>query len=145
MFYVKMLGAFLLGMVVGMIANMVLIQLNMSIFPAPEGMELNDMEAWKNFAATLPAEAFLIPVIAHLAQAFLGGWVAARVAPAHVMGLALTIGGVSMLGGIMNLINLAPPAWMWAELPFYLILAGLAGKLELKRRSGLSASDKASA
>ena len=145
MFYVKMLGAFLLGMVVGMIANMVLIQLNMSIFPAPEGMELNDMEAWKSFAATLPPAAFLIPVIAHLAQAFLGGWVAARIAPAHVMGIALTIGGVSMLGGIMNLINLAPPAWMWAELPFYLILAGLAGKLELKRRSGLSASDKASA
>ena len=45
----------------------------------------------------------------------------------------------------MNLINLAPPSWMWAELPFYLVLSGLAGKLELKRRSGLSASDKASA
>ena len=145
MFYVKMLGAFLLGMVVGMIANMVLIQINLSLYPAPEGMDLNDMEAWKSFAATLPPAAFLIPVIAHLAQAFLGGWVAARIAPAHVMGIALTIGGVSLLGGFMNLINLAPPSWMWAELPFYLVLSGLAGKLELKRRSGLSASDKASA
>ena len=110
MFYVKMLGAFLLGMVVGMIANMVLIQINLSLYPAPEGMDMNDMEAWKSFAATLPPAAFLIPVIAHLAQAFLGGWVAARIAPAHVMGIALTIGVVSMLGGIMNLINLAPPA-----------------------------------
>ena len=61
-------------MVVGMIANMVLIQINLSLYPAPEGMDMNDMEAWKSFAATLPPAAFLIPVIAHLAQAFLGGW-----------------------------------------------------------------------
>ncbi|MGB1070821.1 MAG: hypothetical protein ACPG1Z_04070 [Planctomycetota bacterium] len=145
MFYLKMLGAFLLGMVVGGSVNMALIQINLSLYPAPEGMDMNDMVAWKEFAASLPPAAFLIPVIAHLAQAFLGGWVAARIAPSHVMGVALTIGGVSMLGGIMNLINLAPPAWMWAELPFYLVLAGLAGKLELKRRSSLAGSDKASA
>jgi hypothetical protein len=142
MFYLKMLGAGMLGMVVGMIANMTLVQINLSLYPAPEGMDMNDMAAWKEFAASLPPEAFLIPIAAHLAQAFLGAWVAARIAPAHVMGIALTIGALSMAGGIMNLVNLSPPAWMWAELPFYLVFAGFAGRLELTRRSGGAGEEK---
>ena len=50
MFYLKMLGAGLLGMVVGMIANMTLVQFNLSLYPAPEGMDMNDMAALNSLA-----------------------------------------------------------------------------------------------
>lgn len=128
------IGAVLAGMVVGGVANMAVILVSWAIWPMPEGMDMNDPEALQAYIATLPVAALLMAVLAHLLQAFLGGWVAARISADRPRVVAMIIGVLSMLGGILNMINLQGPGWMWGEVPLYLVVAWLAGTLEIRRR-----------
>jgi hypothetical protein len=75
---VRNIGAVVAGLFVGSLANMAIIMINVSMFPGPEGMDMNDPEQMKVYLATLPVAAFLVAIVAHLAQAGLGGWLAAR-------------------------------------------------------------------
>ena len=51
------------------------------------------------------------------------------------MQLALVVGGLSLAAGVANQLMLSAPAWTWLEMPFYLVAAWLAGRLEVARRS----------
>ena len=44
----------------------------------------------------------------------------------YLIPLALVIGGVSLLGGVMMMRTVKGPKWMLVELPLYLVLAYLA-------------------
>jgi hypothetical protein len=129
------LSAVIAGLVIGMIANMAIIMLNLVIYPMPEGLSMDDQEAFSAWVSTLPETSFLLPMVAHMAQAFFGGWVAARLGSSHPMALAMIVGVLSLVGGIINALSLAIPTWMWIEMPFYLVLAWVAGTIELKRRA----------
>ena len=58
--------------------------------------------------------------------AFVGGLVAAWLCESHPVPLALVIGGVSLLGGVMMMRTVKGPKWMLIELPLYLVLAYVA-------------------
>ena len=131
-------GAVIAGLIVGMALNMAIIMLNLIPFPMPEGVSMEDQEAFSAWASTLPDTAFILPMVAHLAQAFFGGWAAARLGASSPMRLAMIIGVGSLLGGIYNAMSLEIPTWMWIEMPFYLVLAWVAGNIEVKRRAALA-------
>jgi len=125
-----------LGLVVGMAWNGALIELNSSVlFPMPEGMDPGDLEAFQAYLDTLPATAFLVVMAAHLGQAGLGGWVAARLSGSRPVRQALVVGAISMIGGLMMLFLVDGPVWMWVEVPLYLVLAWLAGRAVERSRS----------
>ena len=128
--------AVLAGVVVGSALNMGLIQLNMQVFfPAPAGMDMNDPAQFNAFIASLPAQAFLLVLLAHLGQSFVGGWIAARLGASRPMLLAMIVGGLSLAGGIVAMFMIDGPVWLMIELPLYLVVAWLAGRLEQKRRA----------
>lgn len=130
------IGAVILGLVVGAAANMAIVMLNsMVLFPMPEGLDMSDPEQFAAYAAGLPALAWVMAILAHLAQAGLGGWVAARVGSSRPVLLALIVGGLTLLGGIMSFVSMQPPAWMAVEFPLYLVVAWGAGSLEARRRA----------
>jgi len=122
--------AFLAGSAAGMATNMAIIQFNSTVlFPMPAGLDpMADPEGFNAYLATLPAVAFVITMIAHLAQAGLGGWVAARLSGSRPVGMALLVGAFSMLGGGMALSMYEGPVWMVLELPLYLVVAWFAGQ-----------------
>jgi len=121
--------AVLVGLVVGMAVNMALITLNSSVlYPAPEGLDMQDTEAFQAYLDTLPATAFLVVMAAHLGQATVGGWVAARLSATNPVRLALIAGAVTMAGGLMMLFTVTGPVWMWLEVPLYLVLPWMVGK-----------------
>ncbi|MHC4264191.1 MAG: hypothetical protein ACYSWX_16850 [Planctomycetota bacterium] len=125
------------GLAVGMVVNMALITLNSKVlYPAPEDLDFKDTEKFQAYVDTLPAPAFLVVMAAHLGQAFFGGLVAAWMAKSHPIPLALTIGAISMLGGIMMMRTVKGPTWMLIELPLYLALAYLAGSIVEGMRAG---------
>jgi hypothetical protein len=129
-------GAILLGLMVGMMVNMALIELNMRVlFPIPDDMDMADPEAVEVFLATLPATGFILVIAAHLGQAFVGGWVAARLGASHPMRLALIVGAVTLAGGVSMLMMIPGPQWVVLELPFYMVVAAWAGRLEERRRA----------
>jgi hypothetical protein len=130
--------AVVVGLVLGMAVNMMFVMLNLIFFPMPDGLSMQDPEGFSAWAATLPDSAFILPMVAHLAQAFVGGWLAARLGASNPMVLAMIVGVLSLVGGIVNALSMEIPTWMWLEMPFYLVLAWAAGNIELKRRTALA-------
>ena len=127
----------IVGMVAGMAVNMALITLNSSVlYPMPEGTTFEDTEAFQAYLDTLPAPAFLVVMAAHLGQALVGGWVAARLSAKAPVRQALIVGALSMAGGIQMLRTASGPVWMWVEVPLYLVLAYLAGRSVGARGAG---------
>lgn len=123
------------GVIAGMAFNMAIIQLNSTVlFPMPEGLDMQDTEAFNAYLATLPAAAFLVTIVAHLGQAVVAAFIAARFCETKPLTLAMIVGFFSLVGGIAALQMFDGPSWMAAELPFYLALPWLIGTLEVKRR-----------
>lgn len=130
------MGAVVLGMIVGMVVNMILISVNgYVLFPMPEGMDMYDPEQLSGYIETLPAAGMILPILAHLGQAFVGGWVAARLGASRPLVLAMIVGVLSLVGGIMNAMSIPLPTWTYIEMPLYLVVAWFAGSLEVKRRA----------
>jgi hypothetical protein len=130
--------AVLIGVIVGGTINMLIGILNVQIFPLPQGMSLmtiaDDPEALEAWINSLPQTAFILVLVAHLSQAFFGGYVAAFISKRNVMCVAMVIGALSLVGGLMNMAQVPAPLWLWIEMPLYLVVAWYAGKLELTRR-----------
>ena len=125
----------MVGLVVGMAVNMSLVMLNAyTLFPMPEGTDINNPEQVNAWVATLPTAAFFVVLAAHLGQSFVGGWVAARFGSSRPMLLAMIVGLASLAGGIVSMMSIKGPAWMIIELPLYLVVAWLAGRMEITRR-----------
>lgn len=132
--------AVIVGLAVGMVVNMSLVMLNANVlFPMPEGTDMNDPEQLNAWVATLPTAAFFVVMAAHLGQSFVGGWLAARLGSSRPMLLAMIVGLASLAGGIMSMMSIKGPAWFVIELPLYLVVAWLAGRMEVTRR--LAAGD----
>ncbi len=135
---IRNLCAVVFGLIVGMAVNMALVFLNVALHPMPDGVTFQDAEGMVDYFATLPFQAFLLVLLAHLGQAFTGGWVAARISANHPMAVAMVVGALSLLGGLINMMQLPHPGWMWLEMPLYLVVARVAANLEIQRRAGLS-------
>ena len=130
------IGAVLIGLVGGAMVNMGLITLNMMVlFPTPPGMEPGDAVAMQAYIDQLPVTAFLVVILAHLGQAGVGGWIAARIAGTHPRRLAMTVAGLTLLGGLLNAQQIDAPAWTYIEMPLYLVVGWIAGTVEERRRA----------
>lgn len=125
------LAAFFAGAFTGSAFNWAIVTLNFALFPPPEGMDPMDMDALAAYVAGLPTTAFLIVLVAHLGQAFVGAGVAAVLA-VHKRTLAMLIGVLTLLGGVYNLMSLPHPTWMWIEVPLYLVVAWAGGELAIR-------------
>ena len=134
---VRNIFAVIIGLLFGSAVNMAIIQLNTVLHPMPEGLDPNDSVKFGEYVATLPVSALLTVILAHLSQALVGGWVAARLAGTVPMVLAMIVGGLTLLGGVVMMMMVPHPAWMWIEAPLYLVVAWLAGSIELRRRRSL--------
>jgi len=127
--------AVIVGLIIGMAVNMSLVMLNAKVlFPMPEGATMDDPEQLNAWVATLPTAAFFVVLAAHLGQSFVGAWVAARLGASEPMLLAMTVGLASLAGGIMAMMSIDGPTWMIVEMPLYLVVAWLAGRMEVQRR-----------
>ena len=130
-------GAVFVGMFVGGVLNMAIIMANMALFPAPEGLDFNDAVAMADYIASLPQAGFILPWVAHLTQALVGGWIAARLGASRPVLLAMIVAVLTMLGGVANMLQYAGPWWMYSEFPLYLAAGWAAGTVEQRRRDSL--------
>jgi len=127
------IAAVVVGGVVGLLFNASLVSLNVFLFPTPEDFTWEDSSIVSAYFDTLPLTAFLIVLIAHLGQSFIGAYVAARISNNRVMLVAMIVGFLSLVGGIINAMMIPVPTWMLIEMPLYLVVAWWAGSLALKR------------
>ncbi|QDU66170.1 hypothetical protein [Engelhardtia mirabilis] len=128
--------AVVIGLVAGMAVNMALVLLNVYVlYPMPEGTSMQDPEQFNAYLGTLPATAFLVVLAAHLGQSFVGAWTAARLGASRPMALAMIVGALSLAAGVANMMTVDGPSWLSVELPLYLVVAWLAGRMEVRRRA----------
>jgi hypothetical protein len=129
--------AVVVGLVVGNIVNLSLIQAGYSVFPT--GIDVNDMEALAKFLEDADSKFFIFPFIAHAAGTLFGAIVAAIISKNRKVTVALIIGAFFLLGGIAMSFLLPAPSWfiamdlIAAYFPMALIGAMIAKGLRRKR------------
>ena len=132
----KNIMAVIIGLVIGNLWNLALILVNSKIlFPPGDGVDLQDAEQMKAYVATLPAAGFIAVLAAHVGQAGIGGYIAARLGESAPMRLAWIVGGLTLFGAIYNLIVLEAPTWMWIDVPLIAAVTYGVGALEQGRRA----------
>ena len=90
------------------------------LYPAPDGMDFQDVAQQKAYFQSFPNYIFAMMFLSHQIATFVAAFLSARLDPANNKKNALMIGLIFLMGGLMNLQSLPHPAWMWAEIPFYL-------------------------
>ena len=103
------------AVVLGVISAVVLIiaieALGHSLYPLPTGMDVTDTEAMQAYVMTLPVTALLIVMAAWLIATLVGGLLACFIARESPLIYAAIIGGLVLLGTIINLMSLPHPLW----------------------------------
>jgi hypothetical protein len=115
---IRMLGRSVLAVLAGTITAGVLIAIveatsSAIFYPLPPGMDLHDHEAMREHIHSLPIGAFLFVLADWAIGSFAGSWVAARLAtrarPVH----GLIVGAFFLLSGVLNMLMIPHPWWMW--------------------------------
>ncbi len=107
----RSIGSVVAGVVAGGLLVALVEKLGHLVYPPPEGLDSKDLEAMKEFVATLPVGAFLFVLLAWAVGSLGGGWLAAKIAARKPLVHALIVGGVLMIGGILTLVTIPHPLW----------------------------------
>jgi hypothetical protein len=119
----------LAGLVVAWLAMTICEFASLFLHRPPAGFDLRDPQALAAHIAAAPLSAMLVVVIGWALAAFVGGWVAARIAR-HRLVAALVIGVLVLAGVIANNAMIPHPLWMTvAGIALPLPLAWLAARL----------------
>ena len=109
------IGRLILGILAGLVVAWLSIALcefaSVFLHRPPAGVDLRNPQALAAHIAAAPFHAMLLVVIGWSLAAFLGGWVAARIAR-HRRVAALVVGAFVVLGVIANNMMIPHPQWM---------------------------------
>lgn len=103
--------AFLAGIVIGSLVNMGLVSVGSSFIPAPAGVDVSTMEGLKASLPLFEPKHFVFPFLAHALGTLAGAFMAAWLAQKKGMLLAMIIGGLFFMGGLANILMLPSPLW----------------------------------
>ncbi len=130
------------GFILGSIVNMSLIMIGGAVIPPPAGADVTSMESLKASMHLFEPQHFLFPFLAHALGTLAGAVVAAVVATSYPSRFALAIGGLFLIGGIINIAMIGGPMWFSAVdiIGAYLPMGYLGGWIVLRTRSAADAS-----
>jgi hypothetical protein len=121
------------GVILAGIVTFAVQKIGHQVYPPPADLDMKNMEAMKAYVSTLPMGALLFVLLSYLVGSFAGGWLAATIARTSQIHLPLTVGGVQLFFGIINLVMLPHPMWFAiAAVIVFLPAAYFGGKLGLK-------------
>lgn len=133
------MGRTILGMLLGVVTMMFTIYALESIghvlYPPPAGLDPRNPDHLQMIVAVAPAGAMAMLVLGWTVGAFVGGWVAARIAR-HARAAAIAV-ALFVMAGVAGMIVMVPehPKWVCTlglllPIPVALIAARLAGRRE---------------
>ncbi len=108
---IRCIVAVICGIIAGGVFNMAVIMLSWAIYRPPEGADMSNPETMKAYIDSLPPPAFLLVLVAHAGGALVGGFVAALIVGRSALILGAIVGGVFLLGGVINLFSIPCPVW----------------------------------
>jgi len=101
------------GVIAGGITVFIVESIGHLIWPPPEGIDITDPEGLAQLMDVIPIGALVFVVIAWIAGAIAGGFVAGKMAkdPSYLPGIIT--GAVLMVFGVMTMVSVPHPIWMW--------------------------------
>jgi hypothetical protein len=103
--------AVILGVVVGSLVNMGLVNTGSLVVPLPEGADLSTMESFRDSIELFTPANFLFPFLAHALGTLSGAFIAARIAASHPMRFAIGIAAFFLIGGVTMVSLVGGPMW----------------------------------
>jgi len=119
------------GIVTGVVVISAVEAVANSMYPLPAGIDPKNLEALKAAILTMPNGAFLMIMLGHMLGALSAGIVSMLIAK-DTFRPTLVCGGMFMAFGLINLVVLPHPTFMWAEVLGYVPLAYLGARLVRK-------------
>lgn len=105
----KIVLAVIVGVVVGSIANMLLVTIGPYVIPPPDGVDVTDVESIKSSMHLFEFRHFIFPFLAHALGTLVGAWLAALIAASCRLAAAMVVGGFFLIGGIANAFMIGGP------------------------------------
>lgn len=107
----KNVCAAFLGLIIGSVVNIALVNMGPKIIPLPEGADVTSMEALKETMHLFKPENFLFPFLGHSLGTLAGAFIAAKLAFSHKLKFGIGIGCFYLLGGIFASQSIGGPTW----------------------------------
>lgn len=101
--------AVIVGVVVGSIANMILVTVGPYVIPPPDGVDVTDVESIKSSMHLFEFRHFIFPFLAHALGTLVGAYLAALIAASCRLAMAMVVGGFFLIGGIANAFMIGAP------------------------------------
>ncbi|MCU0359783.1 MAG: hypothetical protein MUF75_03535 [Bacteroidia bacterium] len=119
------------GIIIGSVVNMALVNAGPMLIQPPAGVDISTYEGLKASMHLFQPKHFLFPWLAHALGTLVGAFLAAKIAGSHHRTLALVVGILFLIAGIMNVVMLPSPLWFTLVdlLLAYLPMAWLGSKL----------------
>jgi len=100
-----------LGVIVAVVFIIAIEALGHSVYPVPEGLDITDTEAMQAYVTGLPIGALLFVMGAWLVATLAGGLLACFIARETPLVYSAVVGGLVLLGTIINLMSVPHPSW----------------------------------
>jgi hypothetical protein len=107
----RKISAVVLGVVVAVVLIIAIEALGHSAYPVPEGLDITNSEAMQEYVMGLPIGALLFVMGAWLVATPAGGLLACFIARETPLVYAAIVGGLVLLGTIINLMSIPHPRW----------------------------------
>jgi hypothetical protein len=120
--------AAVVGLIVGSLVNMALVNIGPSVVPLPADADVSTMEGLRASMKLFTPANFVFPLLAHALGTLAGAFVAAKAAASHHMRIAIVVGVAFLMGGIAAARMFGGPVWFIAcDLLLAYIPMGLLG------------------
>ncbi|MEM9411344.1 MAG: hypothetical protein AAGA30_09540 [Planctomycetota bacterium] len=103
--------AVVVGIMIGSLVNILLVNLGPLVVPLPEGADVTDMEKLRESMKLMKPANFLFPFLGHAIGTLVGAFLAAKIARSWKMGFAMVIGVFFLFGGFAAIKMLGGPMW----------------------------------
>ena len=124
----KNLVGIVVGLVLGSLVNILLVNLGAKVIPLPEGADVTTMEGLRESMPLFGPANFVFPFLGHALGTLAGAFIAAKIAATHQMKLAIGIGVLFLVGGIMMVVQIGGPIVFAAiDLVFAYLPMGILG------------------
>jgi hypothetical protein len=108
----KNILAVVIGSVIGSMVNMAFVVAGPHFISVPSGVDVTTMEGLTAGMHLMKPINFLFPFLAHAIGTLVGAFLAAKFAANNKFLMAMIVGVLMLIAGIMNIVML-PPAPMW--------------------------------
>jgi len=107
----KNILAVIIGVIVGGLINGGIIYLGPHLVAPPEGVNPMDVESIRANIHLYELKHFLVPFFAHALGTLVGAFVAAKASVGQHRLLAIIVGAIFLVGGVMMVLDVGGPLW----------------------------------